>query len=58
MEEKIFLKQEGYMIRVTASFGVATYPENAKTKEELLKIADKAMYRGKNTTRNVVYSAG
>ena len=58
MEEKVFLKQEGYMIRVTASFGVATYPENAKTKEELLKIADKAMYRGKNTTRNVVYSAG
>jgi diguanylate cyclase (GGDEF)-like protein len=58
MEKKVFLKHEGYMIRVTASFGVATYPENAKTKEELLKIADKAMYRGKNTTRNVVYSAG
>lgn len=57
MEEKVFLKQEGYLIRITASFGVATYPENAKTKEELLKIADRAMYRGKNTTRNVVYSA-
>jgi diguanylate cyclase (GGDEF)-like protein len=58
MEKKTFLKQEGLSIRVTACFGVASYPENAKTKEELLKIADQAMYRGKDSTRNIVYAAG
>lgn len=51
-----FLKKEGYIIRVTASFGVASYPESAKSKEELLKLADEAMYRVKNYTRNGVYA--
>jgi diguanylate cyclase (GGDEF)-like protein len=57
IESKVFLRQEGFMIRITSSAGVAAYPENAKTKEELLKIADKEMYRGKKTTRNVVYAS-
>jgi diguanylate cyclase (GGDEF)-like protein len=57
IESKVFLRQEGFMIRITTSAGVAAYPENAKTKEELLKIADKEMYRGKKTTRNVVYAS-
>ncbi|HWR58236.1 MAG TPA: sensor domain-containing diguanylate cyclase, partial [Thermodesulfovibrionales bacterium] len=51
-----FLKKEGYVIRMTASFGVASYPESAKSKEELLKLADEAMYRVKNYTRNGVYA--
>jgi len=57
IEQKIFLKQDGYPIRLTASFGVASCPQNTKRKEELLRIADKAMYRGKFSTRNVVYAA-
>lgn len=55
VEQNVFLKKEGYGLKVTASFGVACYPENAKTKEELLRLADEAMYRVKNTTRNGVY---
>lgn len=55
VEHNVFLKKEGYGFKVTASFGVASYPENAKTKEELLRLADEAMYRVKNTTRNGVY---
>jgi diguanylate cyclase (GGDEF)-like protein len=51
-----FLRKEGYVIRITASFGVASYPESAKSKEELLKLADEAMYRVKNYTRNGVYA--
>lgn len=51
-----FLKKEGYIIKITASFGVASYPESAKSKEELLKLADEAMYRVKNYTRNGVYA--
>jgi diguanylate cyclase (GGDEF)-like protein len=56
IEQNAFLKKEGYIIRITASFGVASYPESAKSKEELLKLADEAMYRVKNYTKNGVYA--
>jgi len=54
--QNTFLKKDGYIIKITASFGVSSYPESAKTKEELLKLADEAMYRVKNYTRNGVYA--
>jgi diguanylate cyclase (GGDEF)-like protein len=57
IEKNIFLKHEGYPIRLTASFGVASYPENANNREELLKIADDAMYHGKFSTKNIVHAA-
>jgi diguanylate cyclase (GGDEF)-like protein len=56
IEQNTFLKKDGYGIRITASFGVASYPESAKSKEELLKLADEAMYRVKNYARNGVYA--
>ena len=43
-------------IHLSASFGVAAYPENATSREELLRMADAAMYRIKNTTRDGVTS--
>ncbi len=52
-----FLK-ETHNIRVTASFGVASFPENARSKEELLRLADEAMYKVKYRTRNGVYAIG
>ncbi|HXX80949.1 MAG TPA: sensor domain-containing diguanylate cyclase [Thermodesulfovibrionales bacterium] len=54
--QNTFLKKDGYIIKITASFGVSSYPESAKSKEELLKLADEAMYRVKNYTRNGVYA--
>ena len=57
IEKNRFLKQEGFSIRLTASLGVATFPYSARTKDELLEVADKAMYRGKYSTKNIVYSA-
>ncbi|MBI5101608.1 MAG: sensor domain-containing diguanylate cyclase [Nitrospirae bacterium] len=56
VEKNVFLKKEGYSLRLTASFGVASYPESANTKEDLLRLADEAMYRVKNRTRNGVYA--
>lgn len=56
IEQNTFLKKEGYALKLTASFGVASYPESARSKEELLKIADEAMYRVKHQTRNAVYA--
>ncbi|MCX7991050.1 MAG: diguanylate cyclase [Proteobacteria bacterium] len=55
IETTEFLKEEGKNIKITASIGIATYPVNATTKTDLLELADKAMYKGKETTRNVVY---
>ncbi len=44
-------------IRVTASFGVATFPQDAGNKDELLGRADQAMYLAKETARDSVRSA-
>lgn len=45
-------------LRLTASFGVATFPDDAKTPDELLQRADEAMYRVKNAGRDGVAGAG
>jgi GGDEF domain-containing protein len=37
--------------------GVASYPADAKSKVELLHLADEAMYMVKNSTRDAVASA-
>lgn len=40
--------------QVTVSFGIATYPAHAKTSDELLSMADKALYRAKQMNKNTV----
>lgn len=57
VEDHRFLSREGARVRITASIGLASFPEHAQTKAEILDFADRAMYRGKRTTRNVVYMA-
>ena len=57
VEKHTFQTQEGLSIRLTITIGIAAYPEQASSKEELLTAADKAMYKGKNTTRNIVILA-
>jgi diguanylate cyclase (GGDEF)-like protein len=41
-------------IQVTASFGVATYPETVKVRDQLFPAADKALYIAKHDGRNCV----
>src|SRR5512143_1433317 len=57
IEDHRFLSREGARVRITASIGLASFPEHAETKAEILDFADRAMYRGKKSTRNVVYMA-
>lgn len=52
IETHTFLAQEAINARITATVGHATYPINAKTKTELIDMADRAMYDGKKF-RNV-----
>ncbi len=40
--------------KVTVSIGVASFPENAKNKEELVRLADEALYKAKSCSRNKV----
>ncbi len=42
----------GHKERVTLSIGVATYPDDASNREELIDHADKALYLAKRTGRN------
>jgi diguanylate cyclase (GGDEF)-like protein len=49
------LKIDGTIdVCITASFGIATYPTHAMTKDTLIRQADAAMYRVKSTTKNAV----
>jgi len=41
--------------KVTASCGIAVYPDAAKSLEKLFYLADKAMYKVKNTIKNNYY---
>ncbi|MCB0393231.1 MAG: GGDEF domain-containing protein [Bdellovibrionales bacterium] len=53
VENSIF-RYDKIEIKVTLSIGVASYPEHAKSREEILKLADEAMYYGKHKSRNIV----
>jgi two-component system, cell cycle response regulator len=57
IERHPFLSREGLGLSMTTCIGVASFPEHATDKASLLDYADRAMYRGKKTTRNVVYLA-
>ncbi len=43
---------------ITASLGVATFPESGRTADPLLASADAALYKAKNSGRNRVLTAG
>ncbi len=53
----LFQARERGGIHITLSIGVASYPDQTKSFNELLKVADEAMYHGKRATKNVVYVA-
>jgi diguanylate cyclase (GGDEF)-like protein len=45
-------------LRLTASFGVATYPEDGSDGRQILRVADARMYEVKDSTRDGVAFAG
>lgn len=44
-------------LRVTASFGVASFPAHAQSPQQLIAAADTAMYRAKALNKNCIYIA-
>ncbi|HEU5452686.1 MAG TPA: sensor domain-containing diguanylate cyclase [Terriglobales bacterium] len=47
-----YLNDEGLHLNVRASFGMASYPEDAKSAHEIIRQADEMMYLVKNSTRD------
>jgi len=45
-------------IRVSASFGVVTFPQHGKTCDELIAVVDNALYKAKKSGRNQVRRCG
>ena len=56
LENDIIYKE--HQCNVGASIGIAMYPENGETLDELFKAADEAMYKVKNTGKNSFAFAG
>jgi diguanylate cyclase (GGDEF)-like protein len=52
LNQTAFLTDEGLEIKVTASYGIASLPEDAGDREKLLLIADRAMFGGKSRGRD------
>jgi len=52
IEEHRFLEGQGFSARISASFGIAAYPDHALTPEGLIQKADQAMYRVKEREKN------
>ncbi|OFW03148.1 MAG: hypothetical protein A3I61_01210 [Acidobacteria bacterium RIFCSPLOWO2_02_FULL_68_18] len=52
-----FLESDGLTVRLTASVGVATLPDVTGSAEELLRAADRAMYRVKDAGKNGIFVA-
>lgn len=52
IREHEFLKDENVGMKLTASFGIAGYPNHARAKKDLIRLADQAMYKAKNSGRD------
>lgn len=57
VETMAITSMDGQPLKVTASFGAACYPDDAKDKTELIQFADKALYVAKDSGRNRVVMA-
>ena len=54
VQETVFLETFGLKVRITASFGIACFPDHAQSKDALIQKADQAMYRVKGRGKNGV----
>jgi diguanylate cyclase (GGDEF)-like protein len=57
IEAHSFLSAQSLAVHISASFGIASFPEHAATPEGLIQKADQAMYRVKEATKNAIQLA-
>jgi diguanylate cyclase (GGDEF)-like protein len=54
MKETDYLSSQGYNVKLSASFGIAAYPDDATEARALLKLADQLMFRIKETSKDAI----
>jgi len=54
MKETVYLEKNGLQVHLSASFGIATFPDDAEDREGLLALADEAMFRIKSRGKDAV----
>ena len=52
-----FLQSEGFAVKITASCGIASYPQDAGDMVALLQMADASLYRSKEQGKNSITAA-
>lgn len=53
-----FLEKEGLDVHLTASFGLATFPDDARNKKELLGAADRCLFKSKSRGKDRISFPG
>lgn len=53
-----FFQEEEMDLKLTASFGLASFPDDADGKDKLLQIADERMYKVKDRSKNGIEHSG
>lgn len=54
MKQTIYLAKDGHNVRLCASFGIATFPDDSDTRTGLLALADKAMFKIKQSGKDAI----
>ena len=54
VEKEVFEARQYGKLKVTVSVGVSSFPENGKSQEELVSVADQALYQAKGEGKNAV----
>ncbi len=58
MKETVYLSSAGHAVRMSASLGLATFPDDASDLTSLLALADKAMFRIKEVGKDAIGLTG
>ncbi|MGW8187796.1 MAG: sensor domain-containing diguanylate cyclase, partial [Desulfobacterales bacterium] len=54
MRKTVYLTSQGFKVKLSASFGIATFPDDAADRTALLALADKAMFSIKKRGKNAI----
>ncbi len=57
ISDHLFQLGDGKKLHLTVSIGIATFPKHARSAQDLLEVADSAMYESKKAGRNLVTTA-
>ena len=53
-----FLREESVLLKITASFGLAVFPDDAGDKKQLLLRADEYLFQSKKAGKNRISVSG